>query len=234
MYIFLKRIVDKINKVSKEYYLDKVQIYDNLIQEKENKLNQLNDEISKIDSEKEENSKEEIVENNNNSSEYEVNIKKINYQDENILQQVKVIDEKFNINEEDLIRRFIGKIPNNQNYDVYNELKRYRDKLNSKVCFELSSKNAKKQEEYIRSIFKNKEEIVNNYMKKNSKMNIISFRSYLDKIMSKMDPYVYVYVSDKNINYDYLSDIVRTIYDERIFRGVMIKYKNKMYDFCIK
>ena len=51
-------------------------------------------------------------------------------------------------------------------------------------------------------------------------MNIISFRSYLDKIMSKIDPYVYVYVSDKNINYDYLSDIAQyegTLLDKREF-----------------
>ena len=235
MYVFLKRIVDKINKVSKEYYLDKVQVYDNLIQEKEKKLNELNEEIAKKNSEKEEeNSKEEIVENNNTSSEYEVSIKKIDYQDENILQQVKNIDEKFQFNEERLIKRFIEKYANKENLNKYNELKKYKEKLNSKVCYELSSKNAKEQEKIIRDMFSNDQDIVNKYMKKNEKMNIITFRPYLDKLISEEDPFVYVYVSDKNKDYNYLSDIIHTIYDNRIYRGIMIKHKNKMYDFCIK
>ncbi len=114
------------------------------------------------------------------------------------------------------------------------ELKKYKEKLNSKVCYELSSKNAKEQEKIIRDMFSNDQDIVNKYMKKNEKMNIITFRPYLDKIISEEDPFVYVYVSDKNKDYNYLSDIIHTIYDNRIYRGIMIKHKNKMYDFCIK
>ena len=235
MFSFLKRIVEKINKISKEYYLDKVQVYDNLIQEKENRLNELNDEIEKRKIEKEEDeSKDEIIESKNDSSEYEVNIKKVDYQDENILQQVKTIDEKFNLNEEELIKKFIERVSKNQSFEKYNELKNYQDKLNSKVCYEMSSKNAKEQEEFLRNLFKNNQEIINDFMKENKKMNIIVFRPYLDKILAKEDPFIYVYVSDKNKNYDYISNKIQTIYDNRIYRGIMIKYKNRMYDFCIK
>ena len=235
MFSFLRRIVEKINKASKEYYLDKVQVYDNVIQEKENQLNELNEEIAKRNSEKEEdNSWEEIIESNADSSEYEVNIKKVDYLDENILQQVKTIDERFNLNEEALIKRFIEKISNNQNFDKYIELKSYKDKLNSKYCYEISSKNAKEQEKILRDLFKSNQEIVNGFINKNKKMNIIAFRPYLDKMLANEDPFVYVYVSDKNKNYDYISDKIQTIYDNKIYRGIMIKYKNKMYDFCIK
>ncbi len=236
MYIFLKRIVEKINKASKEYYLDKVQVYDSIIQEKEKKLNELNEEIArKKDNFENNNSNEEIINKDKNvSSLYDINVKKIDYQDENILQQVKKIDEKFTFDEEALIKSFVAKNVNNLNFTKYDELKKNRAKLISKVCYELSTKNSKEQETFLRGIFENNQEIVDTYMKKNKKMNIITFRQYLDRILVEEDPFVYVYVSDEKKNYNYLSKNILTIYDNKIYRGIMIKYKNKMYDFCIK
>ncbi len=235
MYIFLKRIVEKINKVSKEYYLDKVQVYDHLIQEKEKKLNELNEEIAKKNDEiNEKNSNEGIANINNVSSGYDVNIKKIDYQDEDILQQIKLVDEKFNLDEEKLIKDFLVKKVKDNNFDRYDQIKKIRARLNSKVCYDLSTKNAKDQEAFIREISSECQDIIDDYINKNKKMNIITFKPYLEKVIKEEDPFVYVYVSDDKKNYNYLSDNILTIQDKKIYRGIMIKYKNKMYDFCIK
>ena len=236
MYFFLKRIVERINKVSKEYYLDKVQVFDSLINEKEKKLNELNGEIEKKNKavEEEKSEKEVVVAEKNVSSEYDLNIKKIDYQDETILQQMKAVEKKFSFDEEALIKEFIRKKVKSCDFTKYNELKKIKAKLSSEFCYELSTKSAKEQESYLRELFEGHPEIVDKYREKNKKVNIISFRPYLDKLVLEEDPFVYVYVSDEKKNYDYLSDNIVTIHDNKIYRGVMIKYKNKMYDFCIK
>ncbi len=235
MYIFLRRIVDKINKASKEYYLDKVQVYDYLIQEKENKLKELNEQIEKKKKEaNEKNNKEEIVRNNVVSSGYDVNIKKINYQDEDILQQIKMVDNKFKFDEESLIKQFIERYVKEKDFAKYERVKNLGETLNSNVCYELSTKTAKEQEAYIRNISSENKDIIDKYMSKNKKMSIITFKPYLEKVIKESDPYLYVYVGDDKKDFNYISDNVITIRDKKIYRGIMIKYKNKMYDFCIK
>lgn len=216
--------------------MDKVQVYDNLIQEKEKTLSKLNEEILEKNKEKEEkNSSEGIVNSDRNvSSGYDVNIKKINYQDEDILQQIKLVDRKFNLDEEALIRDFLAKKVKDYDFAKYDQMKKIRARLSSKVCYDLSTKNSKEQESFLREIAGDNKGIIDDYLEKNRKMNILTFKPYLDKMIKDEDPFVYIYVSDDKKNYNYLGDNVLTIQDKTIYRGIMIKYKNKMYDFCIK
>ena len=40
-------------------------------------------------------------------------------------------------------------------------------------------------------------------------------------------------LTDKNENYDYLSDNIKTIYSTDIYKGIKIKYQNKIYDYSL-
>ena len=42
-----------------------------------------------------------------------------------------------------------------------------------------------------------------------------------------------VYVGDKSENYDYLSKYIKTIYSADIYKGIKIKYQNKIYDYSL-
>ena len=59
----------------------------------------------------------------------------------------------------------------------------------------------------------------------------------LDKIKERMDkisPTIYVYVSgDSNKNYDYLSSKVKTKLFKNMSKGIIIEYKDKLYDYSI-
>ena len=58
----------------------------------------------------------------------------------------------------------------------------------------------------------------------------------LDKIKERMDkisPTIYVYVSGDNKNYDYLSSKVKTKFFKNMSKGIIIEYKDKLYDYSI-
>ena len=59
------------------------------------------------------------------------------------------------------------------------------------------------------------------------------FLNYLENELNKCDPHIYVEVGDKNVNFDYLSDRIVTEYNEKIYKGIMVIYRNKMYDYSL-
>ena len=47
------------------------------------------------------------------------------------------------------------------------------------------------------------------------------------------NPTITVYVGDKNESYDNLSKYIKTIYSKDIYKGIKIKYQNKIYDYSL-
>lgn len=67
----------------------------------------------------------------------------------------------------------------------------------------------------------------------NTNPNIDNFINYLNELIDLNNPLIVVYVGDKNENYDYLSDNIKTIYSTDIYKGIKIKYQNKIYDYSL-
>ena len=107
MFLILRKTVKKINTQTKLYFVDKSQEYDYLINEKLDKLNKLNEEIKEKELNREENEQEK----NKNNYEFDYNIINLlnntEYQDKNIFELNKKIDEKFNIDYVSLINKFL-------------------------------------------------------------------------------------------------------------------------------
>ena len=103
MFFILKGTVKKINSQTKLYFVDKLQEYDYMINQKEEKLNSINQEIHKQSIKK----TEEVVKPQKNTYEFDYQIidlfNKTKYQDKNIFELNKKIDETFNINYIDLL-----------------------------------------------------------------------------------------------------------------------------------
>ena len=57
--------------------------------------------------------------------------------------------------------------------------------------------------------------------------------NYLKEQIKLFDPKVYVYVSKSDKSYDYIGNNVKTMYYTNMSEGVIIKYKNKIYDYSI-
>ena len=76
-------------------------------------------------------------------------------------------------------------------------------------------------------------DIVDAFALNTNNPTVEDFLNYLENELNKCDPHIYVEVGDKNINFDYLSDRIVTEYNEKIYKGIMVIYRNKMYDYSL-
>ena len=66
-----------------------------------------------------------------------------------------------------------------------------------------------------------------------SEHTIENFVIYLDQLVDLNSPKVVILVGNRHENYDHLSDNIETKYNDKIYRGLKIVYKNKVYDFSL-
>ena len=231
MFFILKNTVKTINSQTKLYFVDKLQEYDYLINQKEEKLEKITKELKEQEKTKEETS----ISTNKNNYEFDYNIigllNQTRYQDKNIFELSKKIDEKFDIDYVKLLTTFISEKNSNNQYTFCKKLKEkftsekiYTLKTLTKDELELALKNMLTEEEQkIYEVFKNT----------NKDTDIEKFIDYINELLDLNNPNIIVYVGSKEENYDYLSENIKTIYSKDIYKGIKILYKNKIYDYSL-
>ena len=232
MFMILKKTVGIINDQTKSYFVNKLQDYDSLIQDKENKLQEIDNLIK--DEEKRIKEKETQVENNNNYV-FDTNVLDLlnstRYQDQNIFELNKKIDENFVVNYEELIKDFLTLCDDSNDYDFCVKL---REKFNSDVIYKLKSLLPDDFEKELKDFLSKKEyKIYEAFKLVANECNIDNFIDYLDQLVDLNNPKIRILVGNKSENYDHLSKYIETIYSDRIYRGIKIIYKNKVYDFSL-
>lgn len=232
MFFILKGTVKKINSQTKLYFVDKLQDYDYLIDQKEEKLNKINQEI------KEKELKRESDYASTSSKTYEFDyqfidlLNKTQYQDKNIFELTKKIDEKFNLDYVGLLKKFLTNINDDGTYQFCMEL---RKKFTSDEIYRLKVMDLEEQKKYLKDKLSEKEyQIYNLYLNldKNS-VSIDGFIDYLNEMIDLNNPNILVYVGKKDENYDYLSKYVKTVYSKDIYRGIKIIYRKRIYDYSL-
>lgn len=231
MFIILKTTVKKINTQTKLYFVDKLQEYDYMIDKKEAKLNEINQEIEKKETKGEQS--DTISNRKNYEFDYQIIdlLNKTKYQDKNIFELNKMIDEKFNIDYVELIQKFLSNVHDDGAYQFCLTL---REKFTSEEIYRLKVMEEKEQATYLRKFLNEKEYFLyETYLKMNKKTSIDGFIDYLNELIDLNNPTVLVYVGDKSINYNYLSKYIKTIYSKDIYKGIKIIYKNYIYDYSL-
>ncbi len=232
MFLVLKRTVRIVNAQTKSYFVNKLQGYDDLIESKEQKLHEIQEQIR--DKEKRINEEETnpVV---NTGYAFDTNVidlfNETKYQDKSILELNKKIDENFVVNYEELIKDFLTLCNDNKDYDFCVNL---RGKFSSDMIYKLKSMMPSDRELELKNILDNKEYKVYEAFKLMTVENTIdNFIDYLDQLVDLNDPKVKILVGQKQENYDHLSDYIETIYNEKIYRGIKIVYRRKIYDFSL-
>lgn len=232
MFLILKRTVRIVNEQTKSYFVNKLQGYDDLIQDKENKLQEI-DELIK-DREKRINDDKNGLEKNNNYVFDENTIDLLNrtdYYDSNILELNRKIDENFVVNYEELIKDFLDLCKDSKDYDFCLKL---RGKFNSDTIYELKSLMQEEQVLKLREMLSDKEyEVYNTFKLMLPASDIDSFIDYLEQLVDLNSPKVLIMVGNKSENYDHLSKYIETVYSNKIYRGIKIIYRGKIYDFSL-
>jgi hypothetical protein len=142
-----------------------------------------------------------------------------------------MISEKFNYDNEKIIKEFTSKVVNTKNYDFCQKLKR---KFSNKNIYELITLPSDKLDETLEKMLTKKEyELYIAYKKTHLKFNLNEFINYIDELVELNSPKITVYVGSKQENYDYMNKYIKTKVDGNIYRGLKIKYQGKMYDFSL-
>lgn len=231
MFRVLKNAVNKIDEESKRYYVEKLEEYDKIIDDKENKINDLNEEIKnkKVEAE----SIKSIVQ--NDGIDFDVNIVDIlsrtKYQEDDFFKIEKKINENFNYDYEKIVKSFVEKIDFEKDYKFARKL---RKKFTPEKIFKLKTLGEKELEEELSKMLDEKEfEIFMVYKNTHLKFNFDEYIIFLDELKALNDPHVIVYVGDRNVSFNDISKSVKTKYDANIYKGIKILFRNRMYDFSL-
>ena len=232
MFLILKKTVGIVNAQTKSYFVNKLQGYDDLIQDKENKLLEIETQIK----DKEKGIKEEETINSSNQRyAFDNNVIDLfnatKYQDQNIFELNKKIDENFVVNYEELIKDFLTLCSDDTDYEFCVNM---RGKFDSSVIYKLKSMLKDDYEAELKTMLSKKEyKVYEAFKLVTSEDNVDNFIDYLDQLVDLNDPKVKILVGNKSENYDHLSEHIETVYSNRIYRGIKIIYKNKVYDFSL-
>ena len=231
MFLILRKTVRIVNEQTKSYFVNKLQGFDDLITERELKLNEIDELIKSRELGKEENKKEL------SKGGYAFDTSVINlfnstqYQDKNVFELNRKIDENFVVNYEELIRDFLTFCEDNKDYEFCLNL---RDKFDSEKIYFLKSLMELEMEEEMKRFLDEKEyKIYEAFKLIINDHSIENFVIYLDQLVDLNSPKVVILVGNKHENYDHLSEYIETKYNDKIYRGIKIVYKNKVYDFSL-
>lgn len=229
MYKILKKTVDKVNEQTKTYFVDKLQVYDDLINEKEIKLKEINE---KIENKKAELDKLKDTSSKNNYT-FDKSIIDImadaDYKQSFFSELQKKIDNDFDLNYEKIILEFIKENVDDKDYNIALKI---RKKFDRETIYKLE--NELDLEKAILNILKEDEKyIFDEYKKYNKVKKLNDFLNYIDELISVSSPCIEIQVSNSKQNYNHLSKYIKTVVNDSIYKGIRIVYKNKVYDFSL-
>lgn len=231
MFLILRKTVRIVNEQTKSYFVNKLQGFDDLITERELKLNEIDELIKSRELGKEENKKEL----SKGGYAFDTNVINLfnstQYQDKNVFELNRKIDENFVVNYEELISDFLTFCDDNKDYEFCLKL---RDKFDSEKIYNLKSMMELEMEEEMKRFLDEKEyKIYEAFKLIINDHSIENFVIYLDQLVDLNSPKVVILVGNKHENYDHLSEYIETKYNDKIYRGIKIVYKNKVYDFSL-
>ncbi len=231
MFLVLKRTVKIINQQSKDYFLDKLQDYDELIESKTKMLNNLNEKL------KESNNKNNELELNKleqNNFSYFPNLNIPEYRDNEYFKKHKKITENFNFEKKEIIINFIKSNVSNNDIQLYNLVNQVKKKFSFDLIYNLTVISNQEQISIIDGFLsKDEKPILKKYISDVEQFDCLGFLDYVNELNEKYDPTIYVKVGSKTENYDNLNEFIRTEYDDTICIGMVIIYKNKFYDYTL-
>jgi len=222
LFYIIRGIIDNIKEKSRLYFAVKIEEYE------DQKKKRYEEDKNKNKS----NEKRSIVYSDNinegfvyveNSNEYEV---------EDVFKLTKIIDNNFKLNSEELIINFISQNVTYKNLEIYDSLKELKDKISEYQIYNLITNNEIK-EEFINYVKSNYSQIYLNFMINRDVFDINNFVGYINSMLSEYNPNIYILVGHKNENYDDIDNRIKTVYDDSIYKGFKIIYKNKLYDYSL-
>ena len=261
LFVF-KNAIKRINDSTKKYFLEKLQQYNYLIDEREEKLEKIEKNIQqqsikmeKInkdylngDSEEESILSSDIEKKVEEMRQYKQKLEKEKqksvvydiptpqYKETNFFDTYKNLKKNFKIDAEKIITEFIEKHNEEKETEKYEILKKFRNQFTEKCIYECLTLTSEEQYEIIKEVTNKKVEKIINFdeiFKEPKKFMVTALIDELDQKIKQYNPSIYVYVGQKDINYDNIDERIKTKFYKNMSEGIIIYYKGKIYDYSI-
>lgn len=255
VFIF-KNVIKRINDSAKRYFIEKLQAYNYLIDEKEEHIQTLNNQLrekenqmtrmqqtseinevfnSSIEEKLEEMRIFKAKMEKNKQEELVYNIPTPKFREETFFRTYKEMKQNFNVDSTKVIKEFLQKHPETKDDQIYNELKTFREQFTPKALYEMLTLSNKEQYQIVKEVISSE---ANKILKFESKFNKDKFTTTklineLDELLKKYNPNIYVYVGQTDISYNKLDRRIKTKFYKNMSEGVIIYYKGKIYDYSI-
>ena len=260
-FFVFKSSIKRINDKTKKYFLEKLQQYTYLIDEKEEKLadleNSIKEQSKKVTrthdgDEQEENSifSSEIEKRLQEMKQYKTMMEKQKhsqeevvydiptpqYKEENFFDTYKKLKSNFKQNNEEIIRDFISKHNETKETKRYNILRNFRKQFTDKAIYELLTITNVEQYQIVKEVMSEDVEKILNFdekFKNPQKFVVTKLIDELDEKIKRYNPNIYVYVEQDDTNYDFIDERIKTKTYKNMSEGIIIYYKGKIYDYSI-
>lgn len=229
--------IKRVNVLMKKTFIDKLQQYDHLINDKEKKIDFLDKSIDKktksfVKLEHEVELLQKDLENVEEvKKEHVILPTDADFEDGNILSGYKKIKEGFKFDVEAVIKDFLNSLSlEDNNYELYCTVKNY---FTHNSIYTIMTHQSEEQRLIINELLSEKEKEVLNKLITKKKFNIVKFLDELEDLILKSNPEIKIYTGNENKDFNYLNKNITTIYDENITEGFKIVYKGIIYDYSI-
>ena len=226
LFVALQKLISNLTSQAQEYYFKKVQNYDAKLLEKEKLLNNNEPKEEKENIE----NKNRVIEKNLLDKDFLEVVNSTDYATLNALKIANKVDEIFQIDEEAIIKKFISKTKFNEDIQTYEMLK---DRFSPNFIYKLKMLNNDNQIKAIKNILSDKEFVIFDSYVSTRKFKLEKFLLDLDILIENNKPLIEVIVGNTKKNYDYLSPYIKTTCSDDIYKGIIIKYQDRIYDYSI-
>ncbi len=260
IFILFKNIIRRMDDNAKKYFVNKMQGYDYILEEKQEKLEKIKAEITQLEetnknilktTDDDEEFNKEMHKSENYQKKYEkdediplrretneqinYNLNVPDYRETQFFNNYKEVRQAFTINNEKIIKDFIAKHKNLKEEKEYRALKKLRGKFDQDTIYGCLTLDKKSQKELL-------EEALTATEKKLVKLKELSefpnfsvetLVKYIDDRAEEIDPTIYIYTNVLDKKYENIDkNIVNKQYNN-MSEGIIIKYRNKIYDYSI-
>lgn len=255
VFILFKNIIKRMDDNAKKYFVNKMQDYDYILEEKQSKLNEIKTQIEDIKSA----NKNILSDDNDETLEYanlagnrnkkrnieeaeeeqpeeiKYNLTVPDYRETQFFNNYKEVKRVFTVNNEKIIKNFIAEHRNQADEKEYKELKKIRDKFDEEAIYSILTLEPNEQIQVLNDVLtaKEKKTIDLEMISQEKNFNIRKLIKSMDDRLEKIEPTVYIYTNNTESRYDLIdTDIVVKPYNN-MSEGIIIKYRDKIYDYSI-
>ena len=241
VFILFKNILKSMNENAKKYFVNKLQDYDYILEEKQTKLEKIREEINEFEEHKNILDNTEEVEMKVKSKieeqpkEIKYDLKTPEYRETQFFNNYKEVKKIFSVDNERIIKEFIDEHKNEKENKEYKALKKIREKFDQDAIYGCLTLKPYDQIQILDEVLTATEKklIKFNEIKDDNKFNIKNFIKSIEQRMENLEPTIYIYTNGLDKRYDLIDNNIIMKQYNNMSEGIIIKYRNKIYDYSI-